>query len=64
MENDQPESERVVAEYVLVGYLRFVESDKPGVVAEVISTYAEGWAHDSDVPVYRIRGETKGNRHG
>ena len=47
--------------YVLAGYLRFVESDKPGVVAEVISKHAPGWADDSDVPVFRLltpEGET------
>jgi hypothetical protein len=49
-------------EYVLVGYFRFIESDKPGVVGEVISTFKEGWAADSDVPVYRILGETKATR--
>lgn len=54
-----PEAEE---EYTLAGYFRFVESDKPGVVGEVISTYQEGWAHDSDVPIYRKRGETKRSR--
>jgi hypothetical protein len=50
----------MMEEYVLVGYFRFVISDKPGVVGEVISTYNEQWAHDSDVPVYRRMNETKG----
>lgn len=40
--------------YILAGYLRFIVSDKPGVVAEVISPYAPGWAYDSDVPVFRL----------
>jgi hypothetical protein len=31
-------------------------------VGEVISTFKEGWAADSDVLVYRILGETKATR--
>lgn len=45
--------------YVLVGYFRFIESDKNGVTGEVVSKYTPHWADDSDVPVYRKLGETK-----
>lgn len=48
--------------FTLAGYFRFIESDTPGVVGEVRSAYADGWADDSDVPVYRIPGETKSLR--
>lgn len=46
-------------EYVLVGYFRFIISDKSGVVGEVVSKNSPGWAEDSSVPVYRKLGETK-----
>lgn len=46
-------------DYVLVGYFRFIISDKNGVVGEVISKYSSHWASASDVPVYRKLGETK-----
>lgn len=46
-------------DYVLVGYFRFIISDKNGVTGEVISKYSSHWAKDSDVPVYRKLGETK-----
>lgn len=38
---------------VLAGYLRFIKSDKPGVIAEVISPQQEQHTHPSDVPIYR-----------
>jgi hypothetical protein len=40
-------------EYVLAGYLRFVESETPGVIAEVVSTYDAHRAEPSSVPIYR-----------
>jgi len=40
-------------EFVLAGYLRFVESDEPGVVAQVVSKYRSDLAEPSDVPIYR-----------
>ena len=46
--------------YVLAGYLRFIHSDEPGVVAEVISKYAPGHAHDTDVPIFTVRNPGSG----
>lgn len=40
-------------DYILTGYLRFVESDKIGVMAEVISVYHDDYAVPSDIPIYR-----------
>lgn len=48
--------------YILVGYFRFVISDEPGVVGQVISQSTPGYAHPSDVPVYRRGNETKRDR--
>lgn len=51
------------SEYILVGYFRFLTPDensgKEGVVGKVISQYTDGWAHPSDVPVYRRGNETR-----
>lgn len=47
-------------EYVLAGYLRFVESDKPGVVGEVIGRSVDEWALPSDVAIFRMVRSTQG----
>ena len=44
----------VQGDYVLAGYLRFVEPNELGVIAHVISKYAPNHAVGSDVPVFRL----------
>lgn len=39
--------------YVLAGYFRFVEDMGEGQVGVVVSKYADGFAEDSTVPLYR-----------
>jgi hypothetical protein len=53
----------MTCDHILMGYFHFIESDKPGVIGEIISaSYGSEWADSSDIPVYRLkgRGETKG----
>lgn len=62
---DLAKEQREEDEYVLAGYFRFVESDKPGVIGEIRSTYKPYYADDSDIPFYRKKKtETKRSLDG